>query len=72
MIIFHVLKDLITCREDMEDGYRLIFQLMPIEEQRQPLQRTLKLMLRAVEMMEHIHGYLDLCFERKFEFVYGE
>lgn len=30
------------------------------------------MLLRAVEMLEHVHGYLDLCFERKFEYVYGK
>ena len=53
-------------------SFRIVFNLHPSDETRIALERTLKLMLRSVQSMENIQGYLDLCFERKFEYVHGE
>ena len=71
MVVLQALLDSVGPRENIEDAYRIIFNLMPCDENRQPLQRVLRLLLRAVETMEHVHGYLDLCFDVKYGPVYG-
>ena len=72
MVLFQLMKDLISCREDVEDSFRVVFNLTSNDESiRQPLKRVLKILLRAVNNLENTHSMMDLCFDKKYSFVYG-